>query len=85
MKVRNDIVTERMFGCSEIHEKSPYVNWQRLHMNRHEAEYFPHVVHSWMHQFRSCPNTFSDKMVMLMVVKYNIIFNTSLYEASVSR
>ena len=53
-------------------------------MKRHEADHFPHVFQPRVHPFWSGPKTFSDKMVMLVVVKGHVLFTTSLHEASAS-
>ena len=53
-------------------------------MKRHEADHIPHVFQPRVHPFWSGPKTFSDKMVMLVVVKGHMLFTASLHEASAS-
>ena len=84
MKVRDNVMAKRMFGCCEFHEKPPRVNWQRLRVKRYEADHFPHVFQPRVHPFWSGPKTFSDKMAMLVVVKGHVLFTTSRHKASAS-
>ena len=84
MKVRDNVMAKRMFGCCEFHEKPPRVNWQRLRVKRYEADHFPHMFRPWVHPFLSGPNTFSDQTVMSVVVKGQVFFTTSLHETGAS-
>ena len=84
MKVRDNVMAERMFGCCEFHEKPPRVNWQRLRVKRYEADHFPHMFRPWVHPFLSVQNTFSDQTVMSVVIKGQVFFTTSLHETGAS-